>query len=82
MFTKPINNMLKQRLGTFLDGLENTKTSIGLKESSMSMTNVKIRCDALDKFMLPVDIKYGIIKKLVIKVPIINIGDRPVSIEL
>lgn len=71
--SKFINNWLKQKLGAYLDGLENTQMSIGLTEASMNMTNVKFRNDALDKFMLPVDIKFGIIKQLTIKVPVLNI---------
>ena len=46
------------------------------------MTNVKIRGDALDKFLLPVDIKFGTIKRLHIRVPLINIYSSPVVCEL
>ena len=46
------------------------------------MSNVQFRCDALDKFMLPVDIKFGIIKQLTIKVPLLNIQSSPVTIQL
>ena len=56
--------MLKQKLGAYLDGLENTQMSFGLRTASMCMSNVKFRQDALDKFLLPVDIKFGIIKQL------------------
>ena len=32
--------MLKQKLGAYLDGLENTQMSFGVRNASMSMTNV------------------------------------------
>ena len=59
---KYLNSMLKQKLGTYLDGLENTQMSFGVREASMNMTNVQFKRDALDKFMLPIDIKFGTIK--------------------
>ena len=61
--------MLRNKLGMYLDGLENTKMSFGVREASMSMKNVQFRRDALDKFMLPIDIKFGIIKKLKVSRP-------------
>lgn len=56
--------MLKQKLGAYLDGLENTQMSFGVREASISLTNVQFRGDALDKFLLPIDIKFGTIKHL------------------
>lgn len=32
--------MLQTKLGTYLDGLDNTQFSYGIREASMSMTNV------------------------------------------
>lgn len=74
--------MLRTKLGSYLDGLENTQMSFGVREASMSMTNVQFRRDALDKFLLPIDIKFGTIKRLTLKVPIININSSPVTIQL
>ena len=59
---KYLHSILKSKIGAYLTGLENTQLSVGVREASMSMTNVQFRTDALDKFMLPIDIKFGIIK--------------------
>jgi len=79
---KYLNSILRQKLGTYLDGLQNTQLSLGVRESSMYMTNVQFRRDAFDKFMLPIDIKFGTIKQLTIKVPLLNIQNSPITIEL
>ena len=59
---KYLNSMLKQKLGAYVDGLDNTQMSFGVREANVRLTNVQIRGDALDKFMLPIDIKFGTIK--------------------
>lgn len=70
---KYLVSMLKTKLGSYIDGLDNTQMSFGVREASMNMTNVQFKRDALDKFMLPIDIKFGTIKNLTLKVPILNI---------
>ena len=37
---KFINNWLKEKLGDYLNGLENTQTSLGFTETTLHMTNV------------------------------------------
>lgn len=78
---KYINSLLNKKLGAYLDGLENTQMSWG-SVANIILSNVKIRGDALDKFMLPVDIKFGTIKELHITVPVFNIYSSNVEVKL
>ena len=58
-----ITYLLKEKLGTYLEGLERTELTFGLS-AHMEMANVKIKEESIQKFELPIDIKFGIIKKL------------------
>ena len=58
-----ITYLLKEKLGTYLEGLENTELTFGLS-AHMEMANVKVKKESIQKFELPIDIKFGIIKKL------------------
>jgi len=64
MAKRYINYLLKDKLSAYLDGLENTEMSFGLKEANLNLQNVKIKEDALTKLKLPVEIKLGVIKRL------------------
>jgi vacuolar protein sorting-associated protein 13A/C len=82
MAKRYINYILKDRLGCYLDGLDNTELSYGLTEATMNMNNVQLRGDAFEKFNLPVDIRFGMIKKLNVKVPWLTLSSCPVEVCL
>ena len=37
---KYLNSMLKQKLGAYVDGLDNTQMSFGVREANVRLTNV------------------------------------------
>jgi vacuolar protein sorting-associated protein 13A/C len=76
-----ITYLLKEKLGTYLEGLERTELTFGLS-AHMEMANVKIKEESIQKFELPIDIKFGIIKKLRVNVPWSSISSSPVDITL
>ena len=58
-----ITYLLREKLGTYLEGLENTELTFGLS-AHLEMANVKVKEESIAKFEMPIDIKFGIIKKL------------------
>jgi len=64
MAKRYIKQLITQKLGSYLDGLESTDIKFSVSEARLQMENVRIKDDALTKLKLPIEIKHGEIKKL------------------
>ena len=64
MAKRYITQLLSQKLGSYLDGLDSTDVKFSVSEAQLQMENVRIKDDALTKLKLPIQIKHGQIRKL------------------
>lgn len=64
MAKRYITQLLSQKLGSYLDGLDSTDLKFSVTEAQLQMENVRIKDDALTKLKLPIQIKHGQIRKL------------------
>ena len=81
MAKRYINYILRERLGTYLEGLENAEVSFGISQGSLNLQNVKVKDDAFKKLLLPMNIKFGTVKSLRVTVPY-SLRNSPVEIIL
>lgn len=82
MAKRYLTHLLCEALGKYLDGLETTQLHFGVTEARLNMENVKIKPNALTRLKLPVEIQFGIIKELRVRVPWLSITSCPVEIHL
>ncbi len=64
MAKRYITQLLSEKLGSYLDGLDSTDVKFSVSEAQLQMENVRIKDDALTKLKLPIQIKHGQIRKL------------------
>ena len=54
MAKRYIKQLLSQKLGSYLDGLDSTDLKFSVSEANLQMENVRIKDDALTKLKLPI----------------------------
>ncbi|KAI8057703.1 hypothetical protein BDF22DRAFT_772292 [Syncephalis plumigaleata] len=80
MFESLVANVLNKFLGDFVDNLEHKQLNIGIWSGDVTLNNLRLKKEALDRFNLPVDIKEGYLGSLVLKIPWSNLKGQPVQV--
>ncbi|RKP26494.1 hypothetical protein SYNPS1DRAFT_27818 [Syncephalis pseudoplumigaleata] len=89
MFESLVANVLNKFLGDFVDNLEQKQLNIGIwsvktvantAAGDVTLNNLRLKKEALDRFNLPVDIKEGYLGSLVLKIPWSNLKGQPVQV--
>ena len=82
MFESVVASVLNNVLGSYIANLETKQLNIGIWKGDVSLKNLTIREDALDKLNLPISIKKGTLGTLVLKIPWKNLKNEPVKLFL
>jgi vacuolar protein sorting-associated protein 13A/C len=82
MFEKLVEKILLKKLGNFISGLDNESLKIAVWQGDITLNNVHLSPDSLLRLQLPFILTFGIISKLVIRVPWSRLTSSPIEINL
>lgn len=82
MFEGIVASVLNKVLGAYVANLETNQLNIGIWKGDVTLHNLKLRTEALDRFDLPLDVTSGYIGELVVKIPWTDLKNQPFLIEL
>ncbi|KAG5731737.1 Vacuolar protein sorting-associated protein 13 [Termitomyces sp. T112] len=78
---KEVLNVLFNRiLAPYVENLDLNQVNYGIGQGQLTLHNLRLKKDALDKFRLPVDVLQGHLGKLSLSLHWLNLGNQPVEI--
>ena len=82
MFNTFLTNILNSYLGEVVEDLDVDNLGIGALNGDILLIDLKLRPDALAYLELPIEVKYGSIGKLSLKIPWTSLNTSPVVVTL
>ncbi|XP_017837309.1 vacuolar protein sorting-associated protein 13 isoform X2 [Drosophila busckii] len=82
VFEAVVTDVLNKVLGDYIENLDHKQLKIGIWGGDVVLKDLKIRENALDDLDLPVQLIYGYLGKLVLKIPWKNLYSQPVIVDL
>lgn len=82
MFESLVANLLNRFLGSFIENFDPKQLNIGIWSGDVKLKNLRLKKESLDKFKLPVDVKFGHLGELTILIPWSNLKSKPVKITI
>ncbi|TDG48268.1 hypothetical protein AWZ03_005223 [Drosophila navojoa] len=82
VFEAIVADVLNKVLGDYIENLDHKQLKIGIWGGDVVLTNLQIRSNALDDMDLPVQLVYGYLGKLVLKIPWKNLYSQPVIADI
>ncbi|KAG6890404.1 hypothetical protein C0995_008758 [Termitomyces sp. Mi166 len=78
---KEVLNVLFNRiLAPYVENLDLNQVNYGIGQGQLTLHNLRLKKDALDKFRLPMDVLQGHLGKLSLSLYWLNLGNQPVEI--
>lgn len=69
MFESILERILQKILGEYLDGFNSSNLNVGILSGEVVIQNVKLKRSALLKLGLPIELRYSLVKSVVMKIP-------------
>lgn len=82
MFESLVANILNRFLGSFIEGFDPKQLNIGIWSGDVKLRKLQLRKDSLEKFNLPLDVKFGHLGELTMQIPWSNLRTKPVKITI
>ncbi len=82
MFEGLLERILLGIFGDYIEEFNREKLSLSIWKGEIELLNLKLKSNALEKLELPINVIYGEINKLTIKIPWTKINSQPVVINL
>jgi vacuolar protein sorting-associated protein 13A/C len=82
MFERILERILLAKIGKFIIGLDREQLKVAVWQGDIILENVHLKEDIFLLWQLPIIIKYGLITRLVIKIPWTKLASEPVEILL
>ena len=73
MFESLVANLVNRFLGSYLENFDTNQLNIGIWSGDVKLRNLRLRKESLDKFKLPVDVKFGQLGQLTLQIPWSNL---------
>ncbi|CAI5759546.1 unnamed protein product [Candida verbasci] len=80
MFEGVVANLLNRILGAYLENFDPKQLNIGIWSGDVKLKNLRLKKESLDKFKLPIDVKFGHLGELTLQIPWSNLKGKPVKI--
>ncbi|EGW35577.1 uncharacterized protein SPAPADRAFT_131526 [Spathaspora passalidarum NRRL Y-27907] len=80
MFESLVANLLNRFLGSYLENFDPKQLNIGIWSGDVKLTDLRLKKESLDKFKLPIDVKFGHLGVLTLQIPWSNLKSKPVRI--
>ena len=82
MFNTFLTNILNSYLGEIVEDLDLDNIGSGALHGDILLIDLKLRPDCLSVLELPLEVKYGSIGKLSLKIPWTNLASSPVTVNI
>ena len=80
MFESLVANILNRFLGSYIENFDPKQLNIGIWSGDVKLKNLRLKKESLDKFKLPLDVKFGHIGELTLQIPWSNLKSKPVKV--
>lgn len=80
MFESLVATLLNRFLGSYIENFDPKQLNIGIWSGDVHLKNLRLKKESLDKFKLPVDVKFGHLGELTLQIPWSNLKGKPVKV--
>lgn len=80
MFESIVATLLNRLLGAYIENFDSKQLNIGIWSGDVRLKNLKLKRESLDKFKLPLNVKFGHLGELTLQIPWSNLKGKPVKI--
>lgn len=80
MFESIVATLLNRLLGSYIENFDSKQLNIGIWSGDVRLKNLKLKKESLDKFKLPLDVKFGHLGELTLQIPWSNLKGKPVKV--
>lgn len=80
MFESVVATLLNRFLGSYIENFDTKQLNIGIWSGDVRLKNLRLKKESLDKFKLPVDVKFGHLGELTLQIPWSNLKGKPVKV--
>lgn len=82
MFESIVATLINRFLGSYIENFDSKSLNIGIWSGDVRLTNLTLKKESLDKFKLPLDVKFGHLGKLTLLIPWSNLKGKPVKVVI
>ncbi|XP_055701182.1 intermembrane lipid transfer protein Vps13 isoform X2 [Phlebotomus papatasi] len=79
VFESLVTDLLNRFLGEYVENLDTKQLKIGIWGGDVVLNNLKLKENALEELDLPIQVPYGYLGKLILKIPWKNLYTAPVE---
>lgn len=80
MFESVVATLLNRFLGSYIENFDTKQLNIGIWSGDVRLNDLRLRKESLDKFKLPLDVKFGHLGQLTLQIPWANLKGKPVKV--
>lgn len=80
MLESLVANILNRTLGAYLENFDPNQLNIGIWSGNVTLSNLRLKAESLDKLDLPIELKCGHLGTLTMQIPWSNLKSKPVKI--
>lgn len=80
MFESIVATLLNRFLGSYIENFDSKQLNIGIWGGDVCLKNLRLKKESLDKFKLPLDVKFGHLGELTMQIPWSNLKGKPVKV--
>lgn len=80
MLESLVANILNRTLGAYVENFDSNQLNIGIWSGDVTLNNLKLKSESLDKLDLPLILKCGHLGNLTMQIPWSNLKSKPVKI--
>jgi vacuolar protein sorting-associated protein 13A/C len=82
MFESLISQVLNKVLGDFIENIDPAQLNISIIGGDVKLTNMKLKATLFDSMPLPFSLKFGQLGVMHLKIPVWNMFNDPLIIEI
>lgn len=80
MFESIVSTLINRFLGSYIENFDSKSLNIGIWSGDVRLKNLTLKKESLDKFKLPLDVKFGHLGELTLQIPWSNLKGKPVKV--
>lgn len=80
MFESIAATLINRFLGSYIENFDLKSLNIGIWSGDVRLKNLRLKKESLDKFNLPLDVKFGHLGELTLQIPWSNLKGKPVKV--
>lgn len=80
MFESLVANLLNRFLGSYIENFDPKQLNIGIWGGDVKLKDLRLKKESLDRFKLPLNVKFGHLGELTLQIPWSNLKGKPVKI--